>query len=92
MSGSSDGPSLTPDVRMNPSSHADLLVRGATLVATCDDAGTEVPGGWVAIRGGVVVEVGTGPEPEATEVLDATGCLVTPGLINTHHHLYQNLT
>jgi cytosine/adenosine deaminase-related metal-dependent hydrolase len=70
----------------------DLLVRGATLVATCDDAGTEVPGGWVAVRGGVVVEVGTGPEPEATEVLDATGCLVTPGLINTHHHLYQNLT
>src|SRR5439155_5144764 len=32
------------------------------------------------------------PMPEATEVLSAAGCLVTPGLINTHHHLYQNLT
>jgi cytosine/adenosine deaminase-related metal-dependent hydrolase len=30
--------------------------------------------------------------PEATEVIDASNCLVTPGLINTHHHLYQNLT
>ena len=87
-----NGTFLSPDARTAPVTRADLLVRGATLVATCDDAGTEIPGGWVAVRGGVVVEVGAGPEPEATEVLDATGCLVTPGLINTHHHLYQNLT
>src|SRR6202000_2141647 len=32
------------------------------------------------------------PEPAADEVLDADGCLVTPGLVNTHHHIYQNLT
>jgi len=53
----------------------------------------EVPGGWVAVSDGRVVGVGPpGSEPEAVESLDATGCLVTPGLVNTHHHIYQNLT
>ena len=33
-----------------------------------------------------------GSEPQATRVIDATDCLVTPGLVNTHHHMYQNLT
>jgi cytosine/adenosine deaminase-related metal-dependent hydrolase len=72
----------------------DLLVRHADLVATVDDERTEVAGGWVAARGGLVVAVGgpADPQPEATEVIDAAGCLVTPGLINTHHHIYQNLT
>src|ERR1700734_3227137 len=73
---------------------ADLLVRNAKLVATCDAAGRELAGGWVAVTGGFVSGVGGAddPEPEAAEVLDAAGCLVTPGLINTHHHIYQNLT
>ena len=35
---------------------------------------------------------GTGPPPAATRTIDATDCLVTPGLVNTHHHLFQNLT
>ena len=71
----------------------DLLVRNALLVATVDDERREVDGGWVAIDGGLVVGVGGAePPPTATRVLDATGCLVTPGLINTHHHIYQNLT
>lgn len=73
---------------------ADLLIRNARLVATMDAARRELPGGWVAITDGFVEAVGasTDPEPVATQVLDATDCLVTPGLINTHHHLYQNLT
>ena len=33
-----------------------------------------------------------GTEPQATRVIDATDCLVTPGLVNTHHHMFQNLT
>ena len=58
-----------------------------------DDTRREIAGGWVAITNGKVSGVGTaGSEPEARVVLDASGCLVTPGLINTHHHLYQNLT
>jgi len=73
---------------------ADLLVRDAKLVAACDGAGRELPGGWVAITGGVITGVGasTDPPPSAATTLDASGCLVTPGLINTHHHMYQNLT
>ena len=72
----------------------DLLVRGADLVATMDDERREIAGGWIAVTEGFVSAVG-GPAdacPAAEVVLDAGGCLVTPGLINTHHHIYQNLT
>ena len=73
---------------------ADLLVRNAELIATCDTAGRELAGGWVAITDGVVTGIGGSddPTPTAARTIDATGCLVTPGLVNTHHHLYQNLT
>jgi cytosine/adenosine deaminase-related metal-dependent hydrolase len=72
---------------------ADLLVAGAALVATCDDERRELAGGWVAITDGVVSGVGAaGQEPAATRTIRADGCLVTPGLVNTHHHIYQNLT
>jgi cytosine/adenosine deaminase-related metal-dependent hydrolase len=73
---------------------ADLLVTGAKLVATCDAEHRELAGGWVAVTGGLVSAVGgaADPRPAARGTLDASGCLVTPGLINTHHHMYQNLT
>ncbi|GAA2392639.1 8-oxoguanine deaminase [Nonomuraea africana] len=70
----------------------DLLVRNAVLVAACDEERRELAGGWVAVTGGLVSGVGNGAQPQAAEVLDASGCLVTPGLVNTHHHIYQNLT
>lgn len=71
----------------------DLLIHDARLVATVDADRREIPGGWVSVTGGVVTGVGVrGQEPEARRRIDATDCLVTPGLINTHHHLYQNLT
>ncbi len=73
---------------------ADLLVHDAELIATIDDDRREIPGGWVAVTDGVVSGVGgaADPQPPATRRVDARGCLVTPGLVNTHHHLYQNLT
>lgn len=73
---------------------ADLLIHNALLVATVDDTRREIPGGWIAITDGFITAVGSSvdPLPEAKETRDASGCLVTPGLINTHHHLYQNLT
>jgi 8-oxoguanine deaminase len=69
----------------------ELLVKDAEVLVTM--AGEEIPGGWVAISGGLVSAVGRpGSEPLADEVISARGSLVTPGLINTHHHIYQNLT
>lgn len=72
---------------------ADLLVAGAELVVTMDDERREIQGGWVAITDGLVSGVGApGDEPAAERRIDARGCLVTPGLVNAHHHIYQNLT
>jgi cytosine/adenosine deaminase-related metal-dependent hydrolase len=72
----------------------DLLVAGARCVATVDDERREIDGGWVAIADGLITAVGTPRdlEPPARERLDATDCLVTPRLVNAHHHLFQNLT
>jgi cytosine/adenosine deaminase-related metal-dependent hydrolase len=61
-------------------------------VVVMDDAGTEHPKGWVLVEEGVVRETGGGPEPETDEREDLDGALVTPGLVNVHHHLYQALT
>lgn len=72
----------------------DLLIRNAKLLATVDAQRRELPGGWVAITGGLIEAVGasTDPLPIAERTIDASDCLVTPGLINAHHHMYQNLT
>jgi 8-oxoguanine deaminase len=61
-------------------------------VVVMDDAGTELESGWVLVEDGVVAETGAGPEPEADSREDLAGGLLTPGLVNTHHHLYQTLT
>ena len=81
------------NLRMQEQNPSDLLVRGADLVATMDADRREIPGGWVSATDGFVTAVGElGQEPEARDVIDASGCLVTPGLVNTHHHMFQNLT
>jgi cytosine/adenosine deaminase-related metal-dependent hydrolase len=71
---------------------SDLVIRDAWCVATLDGARREIEGGWVAITGGLVESVGDGQPPDAATVIDADDCLVTPGLVNTHHHMFQNLT
>ena len=71
---------------------SDLLVRNAWCVATLDSQRRELDGGWVAITDGLIEAVGSGEPPPAATVIDADGCLVTPGLVNTHHHMFQNLT
>jgi cytosine/adenosine deaminase-related metal-dependent hydrolase len=85
---------MTGEDRVAPGDQrVDLVVTGAELVATMDADRTEIPGGWVAVDDGTVVALGeAGSEPDAHEVVRADGCLVTPGLVNTHHHMYQNLT
>jgi cytosine/adenosine deaminase-related metal-dependent hydrolase len=63
-------------------------------VATVDDAGTEYASGHVAFDGGHITSVGNGPAPADEGVIrvDAGGLLATPGLVNSHHHLYQWIT
>lgn len=64
-------------------------------LATVDAAGTEHPSGYVVLDGARILAVGPTPLPaqfaSATRI-DASGCLLTPGLVNTHHHLYQWVT
>ena len=66
------------------------LIKGATIL-TMDDEAREFTGD-VLIDGGVISAVGPDlPQGEA-KIVHAAGCLLTPGLVNTHHHLYQTLT
>ncbi|MFN8197010.1 MAG: 8-oxoguanine deaminase [Nakamurella multipartita] len=70
-----------------------LVLQGAH-VATVDGSATEYPSGHVVVTDGVITAVGAGPAPEiaGARVVDAGGCLITPGFVNTHHHLYQWIT
>jgi cytosine/adenosine deaminase-related metal-dependent hydrolase len=64
-------------------------------VATVDPAGTEHPRGYVVLDGDRISAVGAGPLPPGyagAERIDGAGLLVTPGLVNSHHHLYQWIT
>lgn len=71
-----------------------LLIRNAAVLVTMDERRREIPGGGLFCREGWIEQVGPSAElPErADEVLDLGGHVVLPGLINTHHHLYQTLT
>jgi cytosine/adenosine deaminase-related metal-dependent hydrolase len=66
-------------------------VRGATWLLTMDAARRELDGADVIFDDGEIVAIGQGLA-ERLPAIDATGCVVTPGLVNTHHHLYQTLT
>ena len=60
-----------------------------------DQGGTEYRSGHVTVTGDRITAVGEGPAasvPDGARRIDAAGCLATPGLVNTHHHLYQWLT
>jgi cytosine/adenosine deaminase-related metal-dependent hydrolase len=61
-------------------------------IVTMDDAGTEHPGGWLLVEEGRVVACGDNDAPAADREVDLRDGVVTPGLVNAHHHLYQTLT
>jgi cytosine/adenosine deaminase-related metal-dependent hydrolase len=73
---------------------ATLLLRHAERVVTMDDGRREIADGAVLIAGNAITAVGpTATLPDtADEVIDCRGMVLLPGLINTHHHLYQSLT
>ncbi len=72
---------------------ATLLVRNAEVLVTMDQDRRELPGGGLFARDGWIEAVGPSRELPATadQVIDAAGQVVLPGLVNTHHHLYQTL-
>jgi cytosine/adenosine deaminase-related metal-dependent hydrolase len=61
-------------------------------VVTMDDAGTELADGWLLVEDGFVRAVGDGERPPADATVSLAGALVTPGRVNTPHHLNQTLT
>lgn len=71
-----------------------LLLRHADLLVTMDDERRRIPDGGLFARDGVIEQVGpTADLPASADViLEARGMVVLPGLVNTHHHLYQTLT
>jgi cytosine/adenosine deaminase-related metal-dependent hydrolase len=72
------------------SSPKQIVIEGCAI-ATMDDTGTEYGSGHIVVTDGVITTVAEGPSG-AKDAIDGTGCLATPGLVNTHHHLYQWLT
>lgn len=71
-----------------------FLIDHADIIVTMDEKTGDVRNGYLIITEGRIEEIGTGPPPKRTfsQILDASGCLIMPGLINTHHHFYQTLT
>ena len=71
-----------------------LLIKNASVVVTMNDNRDEISNGAVFIRDNVIEQVGHSADLPlaADEVIDARNHLVLPGLINTHHHMYQSLT
>ncbi|MEM1237110.1 MAG: amidohydrolase family protein, partial [Pseudomonadota bacterium] len=70
----------------------DLLITGAERIVTMNDGREVLSGVDLRLSGGVIADIGPGLSREGAEVLDAKGCVLTPGLVNTHHHLYQTMT
>ncbi|TQM04290.1 8-oxoguanine deaminase [Pseudonocardia kunmingensis] len=68
-----------------------MIIEGAHVVTV---SGDEFAGGHVVVEGNRITAVGAGPAPDraGNEVVDGRGCLLTPGFVNTHHHLYQWVT
>jgi cytosine/adenosine deaminase-related metal-dependent hydrolase len=70
----------------------DILIRNADIVVTMNAARQELLSADIHLRDGVIQAVGSSLTAPGAEVIEAKGCIVTPGLVNTHHHLFQTLT
>lgn len=81
---------------------AITLIRNAEVVVTMDPLRREIRGGAVAVEGRTIAFVGDAAQMEEwiaeyparipRQIIDARGCVVIPGLVNCHHHLFQTLT
>jgi cytosine/adenosine deaminase-related metal-dependent hydrolase len=78
---------------------SQLIIEGCAIAAmdgaSHESTGAEFRAGHIVVTDGRITAVGEGPSNRSASngaAIDGTGCLATPGLINTHHHLYQWLT
>lgn len=69
-----------------------IFIRNALHLVTMNQDREEIINADIFIRDGVIEDIGHDLSHIADEVVDAQNCVVTPGLVNTHHHLYQSLT
>jgi cytosine/adenosine deaminase-related metal-dependent hydrolase len=69
----------------------EILLKNADHILTMDDQRRELRGADILLRDGVIAAIGENLTSRG-ETLSAKGCVLTPGLVNTHHHLYQTLT
>lgn len=71
----------------------DIVIKNAQSVLTMDDERRELRAVDIHVRDGQIAAIGQGLRiTKTTDVIDGSSCIVTPGLVNTHHHLYQTLT
>ncbi|MDI6783529.1 MAG: 8-oxoguanine deaminase, partial [bacterium] len=70
----------------------NILIKNAIEIATCDDQFRRIRNGSIYIEGNVIKDIGVNLDYPADEIIDASGKVILPGLVNTHHHLYQTLT
>lgn len=73
------------------------LIEKADILVCMNDTQSELTQGFIVIKDGIIETIGQGEvsaelREQCTEIINAHGCVVTPGLINTHHHLYQSIT
>lgn len=69
----------------------ECLIQNAKAVLTMDDNRRELSAVDILLRDGIIADIGVGRETTG-ETVEASRFVVTPGLVNTHHHLYQSLT
>ncbi|WP_120636117.1 8-oxoguanine deaminase [Ruegeria sp. EL01] len=69
----------------------EFLIKNADSIVTMDDTRRELSGADILVKQGQIAQIGHGLASSG-ETHDVSGCVVTPGLVNTHHHLYQTLT
>lgn len=82
---------------MMAAENASLFIKNIDVLGTFDDGAREIADGAILVRGNVIEKVGTteelaGEAASADRVIDWSGHVVMPGMINTHHHMYQNMT
>jgi len=68
------------------------LIIDTLLTVTMDDELGDIKNGWVLVKDGKIDAVGDGSYPVADKTIDASGMILLPGFVNTHHHMFQTLT